>query len=483
MRATWRAARSARNSSPSCRELTGGAEVAAATHLVGSADLGGSWTLDASTAANAPPASAASAPFTQAALASFNAELDTHTPPTVTAGANLVYELGRSTPLTLDPGLTINAPDSGDTLIGATVAFAPGSFAAGDTLTFTNTANITGSYDSSTGTLTLSGTDTVEDYQAALESVGFSTTDARTGRLLQIGWTVNDGNTTNGTSRLAESDVETKTGLSLAAGATATFAAGGPAVVLDSGLRISDQANSLASATVTIEGAITGDTLTINGLTSGTLDNGLISFAFAGSTLTLTGQDTAAAYQNELETVKYSFTPATGDPTAGGADQSRTVAWTATDGVETGSGTSTLDVHAMPTLAGAAAGATFTLNQASVTLSPNVTLSDPSSSTLVGATVAITGGTFVHDGDVLAATTVGTAIAASYNQHDRNADAQRRRHPRGLPAGGSTASRSRPRGRGSTTSTRPAPSPGPSTTARRPARRRPRRSRSSPRRP
>src|ERR1700742_3755697 len=51
----------------------GGADVAAATHLVGSADLGGSWTLDASTG----PAVTENAPFTAAALASYSGVLST----------------------------------------------------------------------------------------------------------------------------------------------------------------------------------------------------------------------------------------------------------------------------------------------------------------------------------------------------------------------------------------------------------------------
>jgi hypothetical protein len=50
-----------------------------------------------------------------------------------------------------------------------------------------------------------------------------------------------------------------------------------------------------------------------------------------------------------------------------------------------------------------------------VTLSPALTLSDIDSATLVGATVHIAGGTFAGDGDVLAASVAGTAIAASYN--------------------------------------------------------------------
>src|ERR1700733_6734573 len=42
-------------------------------------------------------------------------------------------------------------------------------------------------------------------------------------------------------------------------------------------------------------------------------------------------------------------------------------------------------------------------------------LTDPDTPDLAGATVAITGYTFAGDGDVLAAATAGTSIAASYN--------------------------------------------------------------------
>jgi Domain of unknown function (DUF4347) len=50
----------------------GGVDVAAATHLVGDAAHGGSWTLDASTGA---PVTAASVPFTSAALDDYHGEL------------------------------------------------------------------------------------------------------------------------------------------------------------------------------------------------------------------------------------------------------------------------------------------------------------------------------------------------------------------------------------------------------------------------
>src|SRR5206468_3620668 len=61
------------------------------------------------------------------------------------------------------------------------------------------------------------------------------------------------------------------------------------------------------------------------------------------------------------------------------------------------------------------ANGSFTENGPAVTLSPAVTITDPDSLNLAGATVAITGGTFAGDGDVLAADTTGTSITASYD--------------------------------------------------------------------
>ena len=59
------------------------------------------------------------------------------------------------------------------TLTGATVSIT-GNFTAGqDVLGFVDQNGITGSYNAATGVLTLSGTATVADYQAALRSVTY----------------------------------------------------------------------------------------------------------------------------------------------------------------------------------------------------------------------------------------------------------------------------------------------------------------------
>jgi VCBS repeat-containing protein len=73
--------------------------------------------------------------------------------------------------------LTISDDDD-STISGATAAITSGfSSAASDRLQFTNANGITGSYNSSTGVLTLSGNASLPNYQAALRSVTFSSQD------------------------------------------------------------------------------------------------------------------------------------------------------------------------------------------------------------------------------------------------------------------------------------------------------------------
>src|SRR5262249_20932652 len=67
-----------------------------------------------------------------------------------------------------------------------------------------------------------------------------------------------------------------------------------------------------------------------------------------------------------------------------------------------------------PTLSGVT-GASYTEEGGAVTLAATASVSDPGSATLAGATVKIADGTFAGDNDVLAASTVGTSITASYN--------------------------------------------------------------------
>jgi hypothetical protein len=244
----------------------------------------------------------------------------------VTAGATATFTGGGSA-VTLDSGLTISGAESA-TLEGATVTI--GSYISGDTLNVTNRNGITASYNA--GVLTLSGTASVADYQAALDSVTYSftppgdPTGGGTDTSRTITWILNDG-TAN--SAPATSTLDTVHAAPVViAGATATFTGGGSPVALDSGLAATDadSGGTLSGATVSISsGLLAGDTLNF------TNQNG-ITGSFAAGVLTLSGIASVADYQVALDSVTYSFAPSNGDPTDAGTDPSRTITWTVTDG-------------------------------------------------------------------------------------------------------------------------------------------------------
>jgi hypothetical protein len=336
-----------------------------------------------------------------------------HAPPAVDAGAGATF-LGGGDPVTLDGTLTISDADPSATLTGATVMI-QGAI-SGDALNFAPQSGITGSYDAATGTLTLTGAASVASYQAALDSVTYSfnpsNADPTAGSgdtVRTVSWSVSDGvaNSNSATSTLEAVHVAPK----VVPDADATFTGGGLPVTLDGGMTVSDpdSSDTLLSATVTIEGAITGDTLNFS-------NTGTITGSYDATTgvLTLTGAASVTDYQNALNSVTYSFTPG-GDPTGGGGHTARTINWSVFDGVANSNiATTSLEtVHAPPSI-DAGGTVTFTGGGAPVTLDGQVTVSDPDSNgNLTSATVTISSGFLA--GDTLSALTTGTGITASYN--------------------------------------------------------------------
>src|SRR5213075_2124861 len=93
----------------------------------------------------------------------------------------------------IDAVLTATDADSAN-LTGATVSITA-NFATGqDVLGFTTQNGITGSYNSATGVLTLSGSSSVANYQTALRSVTyFNSSDNPSGATRTISYQVDDG--------------------------------------------------------------------------------------------------------------------------------------------------------------------------------------------------------------------------------------------------------------------------------------------------
>ncbi|MFZ4650027.1 MAG: DUF4347 domain-containing protein, partial [Rubrivivax sp.] len=122
----------------------------------------------------------------------------------------------------IDSGVVVSDADSAN-LTGATVEIV-GNFTAGqDQLVFTNQNGITGTYSASTGVLTLTGTATVAQYQAALRTVGYSnTSDGLVTATRTVAFSVDDGNgrspaATRSVTLTAFNDAPTATGAAVLA--------------------------------------------------------------------------------------------------------------------------------------------------------------------------------------------------------------------------------------------------------------------------
>lgn len=341
-------------------------------------------------------------------------------PVLTTSGGNAAFTAGDntvSTPVVVDSGLTLSDVDT-STMASATVRIS-GNFVSGeDLLIFANNnsalyGNITASYNSATGVMTLSSsgsTATTAQWQAALRSVRYTDSAVTPNTATRtISFQVNDGtdnsNTSTRTVTVAATD---QTPLLSNSGGSATFTESqGPAQV-DPGLTVSDLDNAtLSSATVQIAGNFrSGEDLLLFTNTSSTTYGNIIGSYNAGTgVLTLTSAGATATlsqWQAALRNVNYantSFDPDTA---------TRTIAFTVSDGTKT-SAAGTRDVNVIsvdiPPVLGASGGSvTFTEgNQVSgtpVVVDSGLTLSDADSTTLASATVAVTGN-FQSGADVL----------------------------------------------------------------------------------
>jgi lipopolysaccharide export system protein LptA len=201
---------------------------------------------------------------------------------------------------------------------------------------------------------------------------------------------------------------------SLTGTVNAAFTEKQPAVTLSPSVTVADPDTTLASATVKITGGtFAGDGDVLATSTAGTTITA--SYNSATEMLVLTGNDTLADYQTVLD--KVTFSSSSGNPTNFGSNPTRTVTWTVNDGITSSAVMTILNiipVNDAPTVASAATVVSAHTGQP-LTVSPTLALADPDSLGLTSATVKVTGGTFAGDGDVLSATTTGTAITASYN--------------------------------------------------------------------
>ena len=190
------------------------------------------------------------------------------------------------------------------------------------------------------------------------------------------------------------------------AGATASYAPGGPVVPVDAALTVNDtNSPTLTGGTVQISaGFAVGDNLAI------TTRRAFPPATTARPRIDLTGSAPVADYQAALESVTYGSTGA--DPGAGGTDLSRTITWSLSDGTGTGSATSTVSFGVTPPVVTAGATASYAPGGPTVIADATLALSDVDSTTLVSATVSISAG--FAEGDRLAVNTPA-GITSTYD--------------------------------------------------------------------
>ncbi|WP_298622295.1 DUF4347 domain-containing protein, partial [uncultured Zoogloea sp.] len=120
--------------------------------------------------------------------------------PTVTTTASALAYTENSGATLVDNVVTVSDSD-GDSPVGATVSITSGFASGQDTLAFTDQSGITGSWNVATGVLTLSGSATVANYQAALRSVTYvNTSDQPVTATRTVSFAVNDGLGTSATA-------------------------------------------------------------------------------------------------------------------------------------------------------------------------------------------------------------------------------------------------------------------------------------------
>ncbi len=243
-----------------------------------------------------------------------------NSPPIVDASGSLAYTEG-SGAVALAPAATVSDPDSTN-MSGATITFTLAYQTGEDVLAFANTPNITGVFNAGTGQLTLSGVDTVANYQAALRAVTYTnTSDAPDTTSAIVAFIVTDDTATSSVPSNRGIDITaTNDAPVVTAGGNAAYIENAAPVQIDNTVTVTDvDSPNLASATASISaGFVAGDVLACGAC-------GALTPNYVAPTLTLTGSASPAAYQAALRSVTFSST-------SDAPGTSRTITWVANDG-------------------------------------------------------------------------------------------------------------------------------------------------------
>ena len=329
-------------------------------------------------------------------------------PPVLAAGGGAPTFTEDGPAVAVDPGLTVTDVDDTN-LESATVTITNLQNAGAEVLA----ANVGGTAITANyvaPTLTLTGTDTLANYQQVLRSVTYANSSQNpgaTGRA--IAFVASDGtdNSNTATTTVGVTPVNDAPVLA-AGGGSPTFTEGGPAVTVDPGLTVTNvDDTNLESAAVTITNLLDAGAEVLAANVAGTA----ITASYVAPTLTLTGSDTLASYEQVLRSVTYANSSQNPNPAG------RTISFTANDGTDNSNTVTTTmgvaGVNDAPVLAAGGGSPTFTEDGPAVAVDPALTVTDVDDLNLESATVTITNLADVG-AEVLAANVAGTAITANY---------------------------------------------------------------------
>ncbi|MDZ8136922.1 MAG: cadherin-like domain-containing protein [Nostoc sp. DedQUE04] len=316
-------------------------------------------------------------------------------PPIITSTSVSPLAYTENATTAIDSAITVSDEDSLN-LATATVSITSGFISSQDTLAFTNQNGITGSYNNSTGVLTLTGSSSVVNYQTALRSVTYTnTSDNPSLTSRTISFIVNDENVS---SKTLTRDINI-TAVNDAPVATATTSpllyTENAITAIDSGIIVSDvDSPNLVSAIVRISGGF----VSAEDILAFTEQNGITgSYNSSTGVLTLTGSSSVANYQTALRSITY--TNSTNNPSL----TPRTISFTVNDGIDNSIAiTRTINFTAVndAPIATATNSALAYTENATTAIDSAIIVSDVDSPNLISATISITSG-FVSAQDTL----------------------------------------------------------------------------------
>lgn len=251
----------------------------------------------------------------------------TNVPPTVSTNASTALQYVEKDPATLiAPGLTITDLDSPN-MNGATIKITSNYSFPQDQLIFANTATIKGVFDSTSGTLTLSGLDSQANYQAALSSVQYlNTSNNPSGLARTVSFSVSDGlaNSNIANRIISVTPVNDPPTVAINQGNLTYSASSSGAVAIAPAFTVTDPDSNFATiAKIQIVGGYERgkdiltfvNTKTITGI-----------FDVASGTMTLSGTDTFSNYRAAIRSIMYQYT-------GSAISSSKTVAFSVSDGI------------------------------------------------------------------------------------------------------------------------------------------------------